>query len=58
MSYGVTISDEVSSQKSKKYINIIKNIKRIVAKHGLDDDEWAQAISSQYFLLCLAKQLN
>lgn len=49
MSYGVTISDEVSSQKSKKYINIIKNIKRIVAKHGLDDDEWAQAISSQYF---------
>lgn len=58
MAYGITISNDVSSQKSKKCTNIIRNIKRIVAKYGLDDDEWAQAISSQYFLLCLAKQLN
>lgn len=58
MAYGITVSDSVSSQKSKKCTNIIRNIKRIVAKYGLDDDEWAQAISSQYFLLCLAKQLN
>lgn len=58
MAYGIMVSDGVSSQKSKKCTNIIRNIKRIVAKYGLDDDEWAQAISSQYFLLCLAKQLN
>lgn len=58
MAFGVEVSDGVSSQLTKKCSNIIKNIKRIVAKYGLDDDEWAQAISSQYFLLCLAKQLN
>lgn len=57
MSFSVTVSD-VSSRESKRCVNIIKKIKKIVAKHGLDDDEWAQAISSQYFLLCLAKQLD
>lgn len=58
MAYGFTVSDNASFQRPKKYADIIKNIKKIVAKYGLDDDEWAQAISSQYFLLCLAKQLN
>ena len=58
MAFGVEVSDGVSSQLTKKCSNIINKIKRIVAKYGLDDDEWAQAISSQYFLLCLAKQLG
>lgn len=56
--FSIPVCSDVSSRKSKKCANIIKNIKKIVAKHGFDDDEWAQAISSQYFLLCLAKQLN
>ena len=44
----------ISQVKSK----IVKEIKKIVARYGLDDEEWSQAISSQYFLLCLAKKLK
>ena len=32
-----------------------KDIEAIIAVHGLDDSEWANAISSQYFLLSIAK---
>lgn len=57
MSYGVKIerSDRTSRQIKT---NLANRIKKIVAKYGLDDDEWAQAISSQYFLLCLSQQLK
>ena len=39
-------------------IGITANIRRIVARYGVDDDEWAEAISSQYFLLCLSNKLK
>ena len=37
---------------------MITKVKKIIRKYGLDDKSWAEAISSQYFLLCLAKQLK
>lgn len=37
-------------------IGITANIRRIVARYGVDDDEWAEAISSQYF--CYVFQIN
>ncbi len=43
---------------TNKTRSIISKVKRIVLKFGLDDETWAEAISSQYFLLCLAKQLK
>lgn len=58
MAFGVKSQNPEIDKVEKKRIAIAKKIKRIVAKHGFDDAEWAQAISSQYFLLCLAKQLN
>ncbi len=57
MAYGVKINDNTKDTMKTKN-SITKKVKRIVARYGLDDDEWAQAISSQYFLLCLAQQLN
>ena len=47
-----------NEQVSNTFDSIIYNIKRIVARYGVDDDEWAKAISSQYFLLCLAEKLH
>lgn len=38
--------------------NLIGSIRDMIALHGLDDDSWAKAISSQYFLVGLAKILN
>ena len=66
MAYGLTIdkTPNESNVKTKstqivtRCKSITQIIKRIVAKYGLDDEEWAEAISSQYFLLCLAKQLS
>lgn len=57
MSYGIKVNNSNQTLSQRKN-NIVKKIKKIVAKYGLDDEKWAQAISSQYFLLCLAKQLN
>lgn len=57
MAYGIKIKDIGKNLEEVKN-SLIKKIKRIVARYGLDDDEWAQAISSQYFLLCLAQQLK
>jgi len=37
---------------------ILEGIQNMTATHGLDDDTWAKAISSQYFLIGLAKALN
>lgn len=57
MPYGVSVSDE-SRTLSQIKNNFIRKIKKIIARYGFDDEEWAQAISSQYFLLCIAKQLK
>lgn len=37
---------------------IMRNVKKIINKHGLDGEEWAQAVSSQYFLICLADRMK
>jgi hypothetical protein len=37
---------------------IVDSIRSLIALHGLDDDNWAQAISSQYFLVGIAKLLE
>lgn len=58
MPHGMNVSNIGNSKKSSKAKNIIGKVKKIVAKYGLDDKSWAEAISSQYFLLCLAKQLH
>ena len=58
MAYGITVqNNSYSARDQKKRAAIVNKIKRVVAKYGLDDEEWSEAISSQYFLLCLAKQL-
>lgn len=56
--FGVNISNFQNIQGKKEATNIRKKIIKIVAKYGLDDTEWAQAISSQYFLLSLSRMLN
>jgi len=38
--------------------SILEKANSLIAAHGLDDDIWAKAISSQYFLVGLAKVLN
>lgn len=58
MPHGMSVSSIGASGDSKKAKNIIGKVKKIVAKYGLDDKSWAEAVSSQYFLLCLAKQLH
>lgn len=47
-----------SNTPNKDHNNIADDVKRIVARYGVDDDEWAEAISSQYFLLCLSNKLK
>lgn len=42
----------------KKAEKLIKTIKKIMAKHGMDDSEWIRAISGQFFLLSLGRELN
>ena len=37
---------------------IMDNVRRIIALHSLDDEDWAKAISSQYFLVGLANLLD
>lgn len=54
MSFGISINNDNRTMCQK----ITAKIKKIIARYGLDDEEWAQAISSQYFLLCLAQQLK
>jgi nucleoside phosphorylase len=39
-------------------VQILEKIKDFIASHGLDDSNWAKAISSQYFLIGLAECLN
>lgn len=58
MPFGVDMNNGNLMPSQKKVNGLVRKIKRIVARYGLDDEEWAQAISSQYFLLCLAKQLK
>lgn len=57
MAYGIKVNSGNRTMPQMKN-NIVKKIKKIVARYGLDDEEWAQAISSQYFLLWLAQQLK
>lgn len=56
--FGVDVSTSHNNQGNEKATAIRKKIISIVAKYGLDDTEWAQAISSQYFLLSLSRMLN
>ncbi len=56
MSTGFDISS--SSNNQRKVENLIKTIKKIMAKHGVDDPEWIRAISGQFFLLSLSRELN
>lgn len=60
MPHGMNVSStgKTSGSKNNKAKSIISKVKKIVAKYGLDDKSWAEAISSQYFLLCLARQLH
>lgn len=58
MPHGMNVSSIGNSKKTNRAKNIIDKVKKIVATYGLDDKSWAEAISSQYFLLCLAKQLH
>ena len=37
---------------------LVKKVKRTLARHGLDAPEWSEAISSQYFLTKIAKVLD
>lgn len=48
----------VSTNTNCVIYSIIENIERIVASYGIDADDWSEAISSQYFLLCLAEKLQ
>lgn len=57
-------SDNNKSPANTRLINvktseqILDRIKNIIASHGLDDDNWAKAISSQYFLVGVAELLG
>ncbi len=46
-----TYNEEISEQ-------ILNKLKNIIAMHGLDDNNWAKAISSQYFLFGIGNLLN
>lgn len=50
------ISSRDDSQKKAEKLK--KTIKKIMAKHGMDDPEWIRAISGQFFLLSLGRELN
>lgn len=54
-----SINQEINTEKLSESIKRLeRNVRHIVAQHGFDDSEWAQAISSQYFLLNIAKILK
>lgn len=46
------------SNNQEKIERLKKTIKKIMAKHGMDDSEWIRAISGQFFLLSLGRELN
>ncbi len=50
--------DNTNSNQNNTITTIIENIERIVASYGIDAADWSEAISSQYFLLCLAEKLH
>ena len=52
---GITVECQSNSQELEK---IKGKLLRVLSIYGLEDSEWSQAVSSQYFLLCLAKQLG
>lgn len=56
--FGLKISDDFNDVQKKKITSLFNIIKNFIARYGFDDEEWAQAISSQYFLLCLSEQLQ
>lgn len=56
MSTGFSFSSKDGNQKKEESLK--KDIKKIMAKHGLDDPEWIRAISGQFFLLSLGRELN
>lgn len=56
--FGVDVGKGNKNLGNKKAATIRKKIISIVARYGLDDTEWAQAISSQYFLLSLSRMLD
>lgn len=60
MAIGVKVSSNTDIEKKEGAIKkkIESDIKKYIAKYGFDDEQWAEAISSQYFLLCLAEQLD
>jgi hypothetical protein len=47
-----------SNSSKYKTDNLLLNIKSIIAEHTLKDMEWIKAISSQYFLIGIAKLLD
>ena len=51
-------NEEVSSKDINLCNVLIEKVQSLIAMHGLDDDIWAKAISSQYFLVGLANLLN
>jgi nucleoside phosphorylase len=57
--YSGSKSEEKIAEYDRKLCEtIFEKIGVLIARHGLDDDNWAKAISSQYFLVSLAKILN
>lgn len=58
---GMTPSNEKkinSNSKNKKKNDLLLKIRSIIAEHTLKDKEWIKAISSQYFLIGIAKIFN
>lgn len=49
---------EIATIPPKKQKSIINKIKKIMDKYNLDDKEWAEAISAQYYLISLVDLLK
>lgn len=56
MASGIDIKQ--SDKSTKKELELLDSIKKIIKKHGIDDSEWTKAISGQFFLVSLTRLLK
>jgi hypothetical protein len=55
------LKDTYNAQQSYKpsiQLELLEKIRKLIAERGLDDVNWSKAVSSQYFLINLARLLN
>lgn len=57
-SKGRTVEYFLTDKFERTRSRLLRKVRDLIARHGLDDENWAKAVSSQYFLVGLARKLD